>query len=179
VLCNEVLALLDRLRSNLARDISVRAQIKFRGSVIDIERIHPALSDGKGGRLAASGRPGDHDHPGLHSARRGKKATDSFSGRNVVSGSEFNRIGEARRRHRTRAACRGEALLHAPPLFIDDTEVLKLLSSLLDALAGLLELLFLEAGHFLFVVGINRGPGELYFLDLLLQSCVLFLVVLE
>jgi hypothetical protein len=39
--------------------------------------------------------------------------------------------------------------------------------------------LFLEAGHFLFVVGINRGPGELYFLDLLLQSCVLFLVVLE
>jgi len=47
VLCNEVLALLDRLRSNLARDISVRAQIKFRGSVIDIERIHPALSDAR------------------------------------------------------------------------------------------------------------------------------------
>jgi hypothetical protein len=91
VLCNEVLALLDRLRPNLARDISVRAQIELRGSVIDIERIHPALSDGKGGSFAASGRPGDHDHPGLHSARRGKKAADSFLGRNVVSGSEFNR----------------------------------------------------------------------------------------
>src|SRR3990172_8316550 len=60
----------------------------------------------------------------------------------------------------------GKLLLHAPPLFIDDTEVLKLLSGLLDALAGLLELLFLEAGHFLFVVGINRGPGEIHFLDL-------------
>jgi len=109
LLCNEVLALLDRLRPNLARDISVRALIELRGSVIDIERIYPALRDGKGGRLAASGRPGDHDHPRLHSVRRGKKAADSLSGRNVVSGSEFNRIGEARRRHRTRAACRGEA----------------------------------------------------------------------
>jgi hypothetical protein len=30
----------------------VRAQIDLRGSVIDIECIHPALRDGKGGRPA-------------------------------------------------------------------------------------------------------------------------------
>ena len=71
VLWNEILTLLDGPRPNLTRDIPERALIELRGSVIDVGRIHAAFSDGKGGRLAASWRPGDHNHPGLHSARSG------------------------------------------------------------------------------------------------------------
>ena len=58
---------------------------------------------------------------------------------------------------------RWNRFLDTPSLFINDAELLELPGDRFDALAGLLELLLLKTGHFLFVVDVDRGPGELFF----------------
>ena len=145
VVGNEFLALFDRLRSNLDRNVSVGAVVQSRCSVIDVEVINAGGRDGEGCGLTAAGGAGDHNHAGSH---------PELSPRLDVS------LG-------TRLHVRRKALFHPAPIFVDDAEVLELLDGFLDALSGLPELFLLEAGHFLLVLEIDVGPGELLFLDFL------------